>query len=98
MNEINSLYIHFPFCVKLCNYCDFYKHVLEESSQLKNFEDLFLAQWGENKKFLMEHGRFIGSLETLYLGGGTPSLWKTRGAKFLGDFLKFNKIRFFFRS
>lgn len=98
MDEISSLYIHFPFCVKLCNYCDFFKHVLEDSPQLKNsqldsFEELFLSQWEKSNGFLQEQGRMIGELETLYLGGGTPSLWQSRGAKFLGDFLNYKKIK-----
>ena len=94
MNEINSLYIHFPFCMKLCNYCDFYKHVLENSSQLKDFENLFVAQWEENEKFLFQNQRALGDLETLYFGGGTPSLWKSRGAKFISDYFKSKKIQF----
>jgi oxygen-independent coproporphyrinogen-3 oxidase len=94
MNEINSLYIHFPFCVKLCNYCDFYKHVLESSSQLKDFEELFLSQWKANEVFLAENNRAIGELETLYFGGGTPSLWRSRGAKFINDFFEYKNIKF----
>ena len=94
MQGIESLYIHFPFCMHLCNYCDFYKNRLENIEQVENFEKLFITQWNAHKNFLKENERTLSPLKTLYLGGGTPSLWKTRGAKFLKDFFKSEGVSF----
>lgn len=83
MNPITSLYIHFPFCQHLCNYCDFYKNKLEDIAQVVEFESLLMGQIEFQKKFLSKNGKNLEPLETLYIGGGTPSLWKNRGISFL---------------
>lgn len=65
-----ELYIHIPFCVKKCNYCDFLSFPADESTQ----EDYVIAL----KKELAFYGRqYPGRvLTTVYIGGGTPS-WLT---------------------
>ena len=68
MNSKLGLYIHIPFCVRKCAYCDFYSMPLESN----------LAERYVNK-ILNELNRWGGILEcppadTLYFGGGTPSL------------------------
>ena len=83
MKEVNSLYIHFPFCRHLCNYCDFYKHKFTSVDQINKFEDQLKSQIDHHNDFLCHHGFRLKGLETLYIGGGTPSLWKTRGASFI---------------
>lgn len=64
-----ALYLHLPFCVKRCGYCDFATEALPaDSPQIEAYvEDLSLqirrkAKEGE-----------LGEVETVYLGGGTPS-------------------------
>ena len=88
MKEINSLYIHFPFCQHLCNYCDFYKHKLENEKQVIDFEIFLNKQFEYHQSYLSQNGYKLGKLETLYIGGGTPSLWKKRGAQFLKSFVE----------
>ena len=83
MKEINSLYIHFPFCQHLCNYCDFYKHKLEDEKQVIEFEEKLIDQINFHKSFLEKKNFEIGELDSVYLGGGTPSLWKLRGPEFI---------------
>jgi len=62
-----GIYIHVPFCRKACRYCDFYFTV-----SLKYLDDFVDALVGEiRQKGKSFHGR---PLESLYLGGGTPSL------------------------
>lgn len=64
---MKGIYIHIPFCRQACRYCDFYFSV--SLQHLDPFVDALLEeirQKGESNA-----GR---SLETLYLGGGTPSL------------------------
>lgn len=65
-----SLYLHFPWCVAKCPYCDFNSHAvrdeLPEAQYLAALERDLLFQCGEVS------GRSIGSV---FLGGGTPSLF-----------------------
>lgn len=62
-----GVYIHIPFCKRLCAYCDFYK-----SARLALIEDVVRAMHDE----LQARAPFLrgAPLKSLYLGGGTPSL------------------------
>ena len=68
MSEALALYIHWPFCVSKCPYCDFNSHVRESVDQ---------AAWRAALLQDMAHeagllpGRRVGSI---FFGGGTPSL------------------------
>lgn len=66
MNEL-ELYIHIPFCMKKCNYCDFLSAPADEESQSAYMEGL--------KREIVFYGkRFRGKrVSTIYIGGGTPS-------------------------
>lgn len=86
-----SLYVHVPYCLHLCSYCDFYKKKLstqtvERSGQWDQFEG-FLKKNIENLKSLPQFPKNL-QLQTLYFGGGTPSLWGERGANFWSDFCR----------
>ena len=63
-SRVNGLYVHVPFCVSKCDYCDFYS--------LANRLDLVPAYVDAVLKEAQAHAGL--SFETLYLGGGTPSL------------------------
>ena len=87
-NEINSLYIHFPFCRHLCNYCDFYKNIPKDKElEYSAFETSLIEGYAKFFEEFKESHYEVTSLNTLYLGGGTPSLWDERGALFLQNFL-----------
>ena len=63
MNKIHSLYIHIPFCNKICDYCDFTK-----LQYFRNFAvDYLKALKDELKSYK------IKNLKTIYVGGGTPT-------------------------
>lgn len=86
MTRVSSLYVHVPFCRHLCNYCDFYKRKLEaHDEQWAEYEDFLDRSWSVHESVMAEHGAALGPLETLYLGGGTPSLWGARGARVFRD-------------
>ena len=85
MIQVSSLYLHFPFCKHLCNYCDFYKHKLTDYSQILEFEQLLEQSWEVHENLLLQHNANLAELETLYLGGGTPSLWAKAGAIFFKE-------------
>lgn len=87
MRKIDALYIHFPFCRHLCNYCDFYKHKLSEEDQVDKFEVLLKKQIEEHKTLLSKYHFQMETLKSLYIGGGTPSLWSKRGSLFLQEYL-----------
>ena len=61
-----GLYIHFPFCRAKCPYCHFYS--LEERG------GLYLEWWEGLKREAERHVRENLAVETVYIGGGTPSL------------------------
>ena len=64
-NKIPGLYIHIPFCLSKCPYCDFYS-----STSLSAVPDFLDALF---KEMEMYSTRF-NSFDTVYIGGGTPSL------------------------
>jgi oxygen-independent coproporphyrinogen-3 oxidase len=61
---LNSIYIHIPFCKKICNYCDFCKIYYDENTAEKYLESL---------KKEIESYSINGTYKTIYIGGGTPS-------------------------
>ncbi len=63
-----ALYIHWPFCVSKCPYCDFNSHVREAVDQAA-WRDALLADMTHEAEFTA--GRPISSI---FFGGGTPSL------------------------
>lgn len=65
MKRINSLYIHIPFCKKICSYCDFTKLIYSE-----NFSKLYLS---ELFKDLDKIRKIFFKFKTIYIGGGSPS-------------------------
>jgi putative oxygen-independent coproporphyrinogen III oxidase len=66
-----GIYIHIPYCRKMCSYCDFY-HVMAPSDN-NIYIDAFLKEASIRKDYL---GNEVVS--TIYLGGGTPSLLSVR--------------------
>lgn len=64
-----SLYIHFPWCVQKCPYCDFNSHALKKESSISDYIDALIKDcdailpqvWGR-------------PISTIFIGGGTPSL------------------------
>lgn len=59
-----SIYIHIPFCDKICSYCDFCKVLYNPSLVDKYLNNLEIEI---NKRYLEEE------VDTIYIGGGTPS-------------------------
>lgn len=83
MTQVSSLYLHVPFCKHLCNYCDFYKRKLDDSTdQFGEFHQFLSDSLIRHDKLMAENNFRWSELDTIYLGGGTPSLWGTRGAEY----------------
>lgn len=92
MNNVKRLYIHFPFCRHLCNYCDFYKRVKTKPSEVNEFHEYLEASMAGHNSFLKEMGYQYAPLSTIFIGGGTPSLWGKEGANFLKTLLSRQRI------
>jgi oxygen-independent coproporphyrinogen-3 oxidase len=93
MTQLTSLYLHVPFCLHLCNYCDFYKRKLDApEQQFEDFHRFLLSSIVKHQELLTHHNLNWGPLETVYLGGGTPSLWGKQGASFFNDHLLFSGL------
>ena len=92
---VSSLYLHVPFCRHLCNYCDFFKKKLEHSdTQFTEFEGYLTNSWHHHQHWMQQEGiAWSEEWESIYLGGGTPSLWGQRGAQFLQKLLPPVKVR-----
>ena len=63
-----ALYIHWPFCVSKCPYCDFNSHVRASVDQ-DDWRDALLVDLAHEAKLLPGH-----RLSSIFFGGGTPSL------------------------
>ncbi|WP_239016599.1 radical SAM family heme chaperone HemW [Sphingorhabdus pulchriflava] len=68
MSDTLALYIHWPFCVSKCPYCDFNSHVREQVGQ-QAWREALLADLAHEAR--LTEGRKLGSI---FFGGGTPSL------------------------
>lgn len=64
-----SLYIHVPWCVKKCPYCDFNSHALTGEIPEDRYLEAIMEDLGGD--LLLVQGR---SIQTVFIGGGTPSL------------------------
>ena len=68
--KISSLYIHIPFCLRKCNYCDFTSYPVNENLDFRqSYVDMLLTELA-----LIDPTPDFSQLETIYFGGGTPSL------------------------
>lgn len=86
--DIAHLYIHIPFCVKKCNYCSFTSH-----SPYDGEIEFYLKHLEQELLLVKEKHNLV--LDTLYIGGGTPTvisplLWQSF-SDFLTKNLKFNQ-------
>lgn len=75
---MSGIYIHIPFCKQACHYCDFHF-----STSLKKKDEMILAL---AKEIEMRKSEFQDELiETIYFGGGTPSILEISDLKLLID-------------
>lgn len=63
---LKALYFHFPYCIHKCSYCDFYS--IPEKKASNNFIDAVI------KEIEIYSSKYDCNLETIFFGGGTPSL------------------------
>ncbi|WP_068347887.1 radical SAM family heme chaperone HemW [Kosmotoga arenicorallina] len=77
-----GVYVHLPFCKRLCHYCDFAK-IKEDHELIERYQRLLLKEmelWFKNNPLI--------KVETLYFGGGSPSIYPLNYLQQLIDRLK----------
>ncbi|WP_426577939.1 radical SAM family heme chaperone HemW [Xenorhabdus stockiae] len=75
-----SLYIHIPWCVQKCPYCDFNSHALKGDVPHQEYVEHLLTDLRHDLP--MVEGREVS---TIFIGGGTPSLLSAEGMQRLLD-------------
>lgn len=75
-----SLYIHIPWCVQKCPYCDFNSHALKGEVPHQEYVDHLLADLDADLPLSGDR-----ALSSIFIGGGTPSLLSAEGMQALLD-------------
>lgn len=76
MNPVRHLYVHIPFCPKVCPYCSFYKEA-SDRNKTQQFLDAVLTEAE------VRNGDFNIQPETIFFGGGTPTALSTSQLTYL---------------
>src|SRR6476620_378288 len=72
-NIVRHIYVHIPFCARICPYCAFYKDLLDRS-QTSRFCEALLRELELNESHRRPGDRrFLLRPSTIYFGGGTPT-------------------------
>jgi len=66
-----GLYIHIPWCIKKCPYCDFNSHAVKEDTPEKKYIEALLDDLRQDLLLLDE----TITISSIFIGGGTPSLF-----------------------
>jgi oxygen-independent coproporphyrinogen-3 oxidase len=69
-DALRHIYVHIPFCARICPYCAFYKE-RADPAQATRFCEAVLAELGEQAR------SFVLRPETIFFGGGTPTALTT---------------------
>jgi len=80
-----GIYIHIPFCRKLCSYCDFY-HVITQAEN-KSYVGTLIKEADIRREYLGNE-----NVSTIYIGGGTPSVLSPEEIGILLDLRKLFRV------
>jgi putative oxygen-independent coproporphyrinogen III oxidase len=83
-----SLYVHVPFCVSKCAYCDFYSLAGEPASWYARYVDAVLFEAGH-----FSHFDLLDDVPTLYFGGGTPTVLGPELVRLVGGLRETARLR-----
>ena len=78
-----SLYVHLPWCISKCPYCDFNSHVAQEPLNQKRYVDALIADLECDLPYVQAR-----PLNSLFIGGGTPTLFAADTIVLLLDRIK----------
>jgi len=77
-NQPLSLYIHIPWCVEKCPYCDFNSHAVKNTIPEQDYVSALIADLDEDISRFQLAER---PLHSIFIGGGTPSLFSAHSIK-----------------
>src|SRR5476649_2964351 len=75
-----SLYIHIPWCVQKCPYCDFNSHALKGELPHEDYVTHLLADLEQDLTYSGDR-----NINTVFIGGGTPSLLSAEAMQHMLD-------------
>lgn len=78
---MKGLYIHIPFCEYICHYCDFVKRVPKNKEMIDTYLEALVQE-------ILSYQAHFHTIETIYIGGGTPSMLDVDQLTFLLKSLK----------
>lgn len=88
-----SLYVHIPFCIKKCSYCDFFSLPIAERFQNdESFSNSFFSAIEQEISFRTRNDPIIWN--TIYVGGGTPSILNPKNLLRLEESIFIKNIRY----
>ncbi|MFA7081678.1 MAG: radical SAM family heme chaperone HemW [Bacteroidales bacterium] len=87
---MSGLYIHIPYCKQRCIYCDFYSSATKEDK--KDYLDALIREFEERKPEIKEE------IQTLYIGGGTPTTLRKEEISYLFENIMKDKALFNLRE
>ena len=64
-----GIYVHIPFCIKKCNYCDFNSYELKGSKEPELYFQALKRDWAQHFELISDC-----RIKSIYFGGGTPSI------------------------
>src|SRR5690554_2194732 len=64
---MKGLYVHIPFCEYICHYCDFVKRVPKNKDMIDTYLKALVKE-------IHTYQKHFDQIETIYIGGGTPSM------------------------
>ncbi len=74
---VKSIYIHIPYCIKKCNYCDFNSYTVSDISIM----DYLIALSAEMS--ILSQQVISKDIKTIFIGGGTPSILSVKEMEYL---------------
>jgi oxygen-independent coproporphyrinogen III oxidase len=77
IGELHHLYVHIPFCPKVCPYCSFYKEA-SDRNKTQAFLDALLLDLDRGLREIPRR-----RIQTIFFGGGTPSALSVKQLEFL---------------
>lgn len=78
---MKGLYVHIPFCQYICHYCDFVKRVPKNKEMIDQYLNAL-------RKEIKSYEHHFSSIETIYIGGGTPSMLDLEQLTYLFESLR----------
>ncbi len=76
-----EVYIHVPFCLRRCGYCDFNTYTatdLGAGASRGNYANMVIREMKLTKQWQLDHGIAEPPVSTVFFGGGTPTILAAR--------------------